>query len=50
MQAGSTHVYRKYFSQLPPMAGDGWDKATWAAAGVPSSGEMLLQLHVHSVQ
>lgn len=40
----------KYFDGLPPMAGDGWDKAAWAAAGLPAAGEMLLQLHVHSVE
>jgi hypothetical protein len=35
---------------MSPMAGDGWDDAAWVAAGLPASGEMLLQLHVHSVQ
>jgi hypothetical protein len=35
---------------LPPMGGDGWDEAAWVAAGLPASGEMLLQLHVHSVR
>jgi hypothetical protein len=40
----------KYF-QLQPMSGTGWDAAAWAAAaaGMPTTGEMLLQLHVHSV-
>jgi hypothetical protein len=35
---------------LSPMGGDGWDEAAWVAAGLPASGEMLLQLHVHSVR
>jgi hypothetical protein len=41
----------EHFFDLQPMAGDGWDEAAWAAAadGMPSTGEMLLQLHVHSV-
>jgi hypothetical protein len=42
--------YGNYFS-LQPMSGDGWDEAAWAAAadGMPTTGEMLLQLHMHSV-
>jgi hypothetical protein len=38
-----------YFD-LQPMSGGGWDEAAWAAAaaGMPTTGEMLLQLHVHS--
>jgi hypothetical protein len=35
---------------LPLMAGDGWDEAAWAAAGLPASGDLLLQLHVHSIE
>jgi hypothetical protein len=38
--------YRNYL-QLEPMAAGGWDEAAWAAKGLPTSGEMLLQLHVH---
>jgi hypothetical protein len=39
-----------YF-QLQPMSGVGWDEAVWAAAaaGMPTTGEMLLQLQLHSV-
>ncbi|KAF6251589.1 FAE1/Type III polyketide synthase-like protein-domain-containing protein [Scenedesmus sp. NREL 46B-D3] len=37
------------FFGLAPMAAGGWDEAAWAAAALPTSGEMLLQLHVHSV-
>jgi hypothetical protein len=40
--------YPNYFS-LQPMAAGGWDDAAWAAKGLPTSGEMLLQLHMHSV-
>jgi hypothetical protein len=32
------------------MAGDGWDESVWAAAGLPTSGDMLLELRVHSVE
>jgi hypothetical protein len=32
-----------------PLAG-GWDDAAWAAAGLPASGDLLLQLHMHSVE
>jgi hypothetical protein len=32
-----------------PMAG-GWDDAAWAAAGLPASGDLLLQLHMRSVE
>jgi hypothetical protein len=32
------------YPDLEPMAGDGWDDAVWAAAGLPTSGDMLLQL------
>jgi hypothetical protein len=38
-----------YFG-LQPMAAGGWDETVWAAAGLPTSGEMLLQLHVHSME
>jgi hypothetical protein len=47
---GGQWGYDRYFSQLAPMAGDGWDEEAWAAAGLPTSGKMLLQLHVHNVQ
>jgi hypothetical protein len=41
----------KNFLNLQPMSGGGWDEAAWAAAagGMPTTGRMLLQLHVHSV-
>jgi hypothetical protein len=29
--------------------GGGWDEATWAAKGLPTSGEVELSLHMHSV-
>jgi hypothetical protein len=48
--AGTMRGFRNYFPELAPMAGDGWDEAAWAAAGLPTSGEMLLQLHVHSAK
>jgi hypothetical protein len=32
------------------MAGGGWDDAVWAAAGLPTAGNMLLELCMHSVQ
>jgi hypothetical protein len=32
-----------------PMTG-GWDEAAWAAAGLPASGDLELQLHMHSVE
>ena len=32
-----------------PMAAGGWDEAAWAAAGLPTSEDMLLQLQIHSV-
>jgi hypothetical protein len=35
---------------LPWMKGDGWDEAAWAAAGLPTTGDLLLRLRVHSVQ
>jgi hypothetical protein len=38
------------FFQLQPMTKGGWDAAAWAAAGLPAGGEMLLQLHVRSVE
>jgi hypothetical protein len=41
--------YRSFFRKLRPMAGDGWDDAVWAAAGLPAAGDMLLELCVHSV-
>jgi hypothetical protein len=47
---GSFFGYTEFFDALPPMAGDGWDEAAWAAAGLPTTGEMLLQLHMHIVQ
>jgi hypothetical protein len=50
VKAGAKRGYTRYFPKLPPMAGDGWDEAAWAAAGLPTSGEMLLELHVHSAQ
>jgi hypothetical protein len=34
---------------LAPMAAGGWDDAVWAAAGLPTAGEILLELHVYSV-
>uniref|UniRef100_A0A383VM69 BACK domain-containing protein n=1 Tax=Tetradesmus obliquus TaxID=3088 RepID=A0A383VM69_TETOB len=37
------------YVELQPMAGDGWDAAAWAAEGLPASGEMLLELRMHSV-
>uniref|UniRef100_A0A383VRZ8 MATH domain-containing protein n=1 Tax=Tetradesmus obliquus TaxID=3088 RepID=A0A383VRZ8_TETOB len=37
------------FLALAPMAEGGWVDAVWAAEGQPTSGEMLLRLHVHSV-
>jgi hypothetical protein len=37
------------FFGLGPMAAGGWDEAAWAAKGLPTSGETLLQLHVHCV-
>jgi hypothetical protein len=42
--------YPNYFI-LQPMSGGGWDEAAWAAAAdsMPTTGEMLLQLHMHSV-
>jgi hypothetical protein len=42
--------FPNYF-RLQPMSGSGWDEAAWAAAaaGMPTTGEMLLQLHMHSV-
>jgi hypothetical protein len=42
--------YSNYFD-LQPMPEAGWDDAAWASAaeGMPTAGEMLLQLHVHSV-
>jgi hypothetical protein len=36
--------------RLQPMASGGWDDAVWAAAGLPTSGEMRLQLHVRSIE
>jgi hypothetical protein len=36
-----------YFG-LQPMAAGGWDEAVWAAAGLPTSGEM--RLHVRSIE
>uniref|UniRef100_A0A383VVS3 BACK domain-containing protein n=1 Tax=Tetradesmus obliquus TaxID=3088 RepID=A0A383VVS3_TETOB len=35
---------------LQPLTGDAWDEAAWAAAGLPTSGELLLRLQVHSVE
>uniref|UniRef100_A0A383WH17 BACK domain-containing protein n=1 Tax=Tetradesmus obliquus TaxID=3088 RepID=A0A383WH17_TETOB len=35
--------------ELDPMTVGGWDEAAWAAARLPTSGDMLLQLHIHSV-
>uniref|UniRef100_A0A383VZ76 BACK domain-containing protein n=1 Tax=Tetradesmus obliquus TaxID=3088 RepID=A0A383VZ76_TETOB len=43
------HGYNDFFD-MKPMAGDGWDAAAWAAAGLPTAGEMLLEVFVHSVQ
>uniref|UniRef100_A0A383W9A1 BACK domain-containing protein n=1 Tax=Tetradesmus obliquus TaxID=3088 RepID=A0A383W9A1_TETOB len=40
----------KNYFQLQPMAGGGWDEAAWAAAGLPTAGEMCLELCLHSVQ
>uniref|UniRef100_A0A383WPM3 Uncharacterized protein n=1 Tax=Tetradesmus obliquus TaxID=3088 RepID=A0A383WPM3_TETOB len=34
---------------LQPMAGDGWDAKAWAAARLPTTGETLLELWMHSV-
>jgi hypothetical protein len=45
----SSRGYVKYL-QLPSMRGDGWDDAVWAAAGLPTSGDLLLTLCVHSLQ
>jgi hypothetical protein len=42
---GNSNIFK-----LQPMAGDGWDDAVWAAAGLPTSGEMLLELCMHSVE
>jgi hypothetical protein len=33
----------------PMSIGGGWDEAAWSAAGLPTSGELELRLHVHSV-
>jgi hypothetical protein len=41
--------YSNYF-KLQPMGGDGWDDAVWAAAGLPTAGDTLLELCVHSVE
>jgi hypothetical protein len=43
--------YSNYFELQPMSAAGGWDEAAWAAAadGMPTTGEMLLQLHMHSV-
>lgn len=38
------------FFDLEPTAGDGWDAEVCAAAGLPTAGVMLLELHVHSVE
>uniref|UniRef100_A0A383WGT3 BACK domain-containing protein n=1 Tax=Tetradesmus obliquus TaxID=3088 RepID=A0A383WGT3_TETOB len=35
--------------EMAPIAGGWGDDAVWAAAGLPTTGETLLQLHVHSV-
>jgi hypothetical protein len=35
--------------RLASMAAGGWDDAVWASTGLPTSGEMLLQLQLHSV-
>jgi hypothetical protein len=42
--------YVNYFD-LQPMSGSGWVEAAWAAAadGMPTTGEMLLELQLHSV-
>jgi hypothetical protein len=50
VESGSLRGHSANLLPLAPMAGDGWDEAAWAAAGLPTSGEMLLQLHLHSVQ
>jgi hypothetical protein len=49
LRGGQSRGFEKYSPKLAPMAGDGWDEAAWAAAGLPTSGDMLLQLHVHDV-
>jgi hypothetical protein len=28
----------------------GWDEKVWVDAGLPASGDWLLELHVHSVE
>jgi hypothetical protein len=49
LKAGKVWGCPNFFG-LQPMAGDGWDESVWAAAGLPTSGDMLLELCVHSVE
>uniref|UniRef100_A0A383VHZ1 Uncharacterized protein n=1 Tax=Tetradesmus obliquus TaxID=3088 RepID=A0A383VHZ1_TETOB len=46
---GAGWGYEDWFDLQPMAAGGGWDAAAWAAAGLPTAGEMLLELCVHSV-
>jgi hypothetical protein len=42
---GKSYGWSNYFN-LPPMGGDGWDEAAWAAKGLPVAGHLELQLTV----
>jgi hypothetical protein len=50
VKSGRVWGYPNYFV-LQPMSGSGWDEAAWAAAaaGMPTTGEMMLRLQLHSV-
>jgi hypothetical protein len=48
LKGSSGWGYANYF-KLQPVAGDGWDEAVWAAAGLPAAGDMLLELCVRNV-
>jgi hypothetical protein len=45
----TSYGYSDFFELGPMSAGGGWDKAAWAAKGLPTSGELELTLHMHSV-
>jgi hypothetical protein len=41
--------WANFFTMEPMVEGGGWDEAAWAAKGLPTTGELELSLHMHSV-
>jgi hypothetical protein len=48
---GSIHEegFANFFTMDPMVDCGGWDEAAWAAKGLPTSGELEITLHMHSV-